>query len=132
LNKIDLYKNINISISYLTNFKPNLINSYGVKLFKHQHNNKIICRNFLLFILLLKYFKKYFFSFKVSIFIKPFFQNIHTILRPPYRHKLSRHQLSLIRYYIIIAFKFKFIKHVLIFEYKQLIKIIFFFKNFYI
>jgi hypothetical protein len=53
LNKIDFI------FTFITNFKPNNINlSIENKLFKIKNNNKIICRNFFLFLLFIKYLNK--------------------------------------------------------------------------
>lgn len=98
------------SISYICNFKPQLLNitnnnslSIYVKL---RLNNHILCRNFFLFLLYLKYcFKKKFFS-NLSIFIKPVKTHRETILRAPYRYKLGRYQLGISRYSILCTFNF--------------------------
>jgi hypothetical protein len=93
-----LSNKIIFSIIYITNFQPNIIADFNnIKLFKIKKKNRIICRNFFLFLLLLKYFKKNNF-FNISLFIKPFKKKLFTILRAPYRHKLTRHQLSLNRF----------------------------------
>jgi hypothetical protein len=89
------------SISYITNFKPQAINEFtNIRLFKFKNKNRILCRNFFLFLLLLKYLKKKN-NFNNTVFIKPFKKKLYTILRAPYRHKLARHQFSLDRFKII-------------------------------
>ncbi len=94
------------SISYITNFKPHVITDFNrIKLFKSKKNNKIICRNFFLFLLLLKYLKKKN-LFKSTLFIKPFKKKMYTILRAPYRHKLARHQFSIDRFKIVSKLQF--------------------------
>ena len=94
-------KKIKISLSYITNFKPaNFINFKSFQIFKKKKSRKIISRNFFLFLLLLKYSNKNS-VLNVSIFVKPFFKKFITVLRAPYRHKLSRHQFILSRYSVI-------------------------------
>lgn len=118
-------KNIRISISYTTNFKPSYFNNFkNLKLFKNKNNSKIIARNFFLFLLLLKYSNKHN-ILSTTIFVKPFYKKVLTILRAPYRHKLSRHQFILSRYSILynINFKTKFL------NFNYISEIIFFIKN---
>lgn len=118
-------KNLKISISYLTNFKPsNFLTFKNYKLFKNKNNSKIISRNFFLFLLLLKYSNKTNF-FNTTIFVKPFYKKILTILRAPYRHKLSRHQFILSRYSIIYTINFNLDKVV----FKNILEVLFFIKN---
>lgn len=118
-------KNLKISISYLTNFKPsNFLTFKNYKLFKNKNNSKIISRNFFLFILLLKYSNKTNF-FNTTIFVKPFYKKILTILRAPYRHKLSRHQFILSRYSVVYTISFNLEK---IF-FKNVSEVLFFIKN---
>ena len=88
-------------MSYITNFKPaNFINFKNFQIFKTKKTKKIISRNFFLFLLLLKYSNKNS-VLNVSIFVKPFFKKFITVLRAPYRHKLSRHQFILSRYSVL-------------------------------
>ena len=94
---------IKISVSYITNFKPaDFLNFKNFKILKNKNSNKIISRNFFLFLLLLKY-SNINNKLNITIFIKPFFKKFITILRAPYRHKLSRHQFILSRYYILYS-----------------------------
>jgi len=98
-------KNFKISISYTTNFKPsNFLNFKNYRLFKNKNNSKIISRNFFLFLLLLKYSNNN--CFNTTIFVKPFYRKFFTVLRAPYRHKLSRHQFILNRYSILYTINF--------------------------
>lgn len=118
-------------MSYITNFKPaNFSNFKDFQLFKTTKNTKIISRNFFLFLLLLKYTDNKS-LLNVSIFVKPFFKKFITVLRAPYRHKLSRHQFILSRYSVLytlnIDSSFIFVKN--IFEIIFLLKKI---KTFYI
>lgn len=118
-------KNIKISISYITNFKPSYFNNFkNLKLFKNKNNSKIIARNFFLFLLLLKYSNKND-ILNTTIFVKPFYKKFLTILRAPYRHKLSRHQFILSRYSILYTINFNTKK--LIFNHIN--EIVFFIKN---
>ena len=124
-------KEIKISMSYITNFKPaNFSNFKDFNLFKNNKNKKIISRNFFLFLLLLKYTGNKN-LLNVSLFVKPFYKKFITVLRAPYRHKLSRHQFVLSRYSILYTLKISskniFISN--IFEIIYLIKKI---KKFYI
>jgi hypothetical protein len=119
-------KNIKISISYTTNFKPsNFLNFKDYKLFKNKNNSRIISRNFFLFLLLLKYSNKVN-NFNTSIFVKPFYKKVLTVLRAPYRHKLSRHQFILSRYSILYTINFNLNKII----FTDLSEIIYFLKNF--
>ena len=114
-----------ISISYTTNFKPsNFLNFKNYKLFKNKNNSKIISRNFFLFLLLLKYSNKTNF-FNTTIFVKPFYKKILTILRAPYRHKLSRHQFILSRYSILYTINFNLEK----INFKNISEILYIMKN---
>lgn len=118
-------------MSYITNFKPaNFSNFRNFQIFNNNKNKKIISRNFFLFLLLLKYTNNKN-LLNVSIFVKPFFKKFITVLRAPYRHKLSRHQFILSRYSVLYTISIKnnliFISN--IFEIIYLIKKI---KKFYI
>jgi hypothetical protein len=118
-------KNIKISISYITNFKPSYFTSFkNLKLFKNKNNSKIITRNFFLFLLLLKYSNKND-ILNTTVFVKPFYKKILTILRAPYRHKLSRHQFILSRYSVLYNIDFNTKK----LYFKHINEIIFFIKN---
>jgi hypothetical protein len=118
-------KNLKVSISYTTNFKPSyFLNFKNLKLFKNKNKSKIISRNFFLFLLLLKYTNNDN-NLNTTLFVKPFFKKLLTILRAPYRHKLSRHQFVLNRYSVILNIKFK----VSIMKFSNLSEIIFILKN---
>ena len=91
----------NISISYITNFKPaDFLFFNDVKIFK-KNKTKIISRNFFLFLLLLKYSNNSQ-AINISIFVKPSYNKFITLLRAPYRYKLSRHQFLVSRYSILM------------------------------
>jgi len=111
----------------MTNFKINTLVKFNlINNLKIKYTNKIICRNFFLFLFLLNFFKKN----KNCFFIKPFKKKTLTILRAPYRYKLSKHQLIINRYLI-------FLKNVIFFENKIFFKtynqiiilLLFFYKN---
>ena len=98
------------SLNYICNFKPQLLILNNVNYLniyvKLRSNNYILCRNFFLFLLYLKYcFKKKKFK-HLSIFIQPYTQHRETILRAPYRYKLGRYQLGINRYIITCSFSF--------------------------
>lgn len=123
-----------ISMSYITNFKPaNFLHFNDLKLFGNKKKNKIISRNFFLFLLLIKYTNKTNNPqlLNTSLFVKPFYKKFITLLRAPYRHKLSRHQFILSRYHVLCTFKIN--SNIL--EFSKNFEIFFFikkFKNFYI
>jgi len=103
--------NVFFNLNYICNFKPQLLslnnNNYLNLYTKLRHNNHILCRNFFLFLLYLKYcFKKQYFSHLI-LFIKLKTEHKETILRAPYRYKLVRYQLGLNRYLICCSFSFK-------------------------
>jgi hypothetical protein len=94
-----------MNISYLTNFKPHhkISDDFSFEINNKQH--AIFCKNFLIFLLLMKYiFSES--NNNISLFVKPQQKTLQTILRPPYRHKISRHQITVHRYYIACVFKF--------------------------
>lgn len=94
-------------MNFITNFRPinNDINSSFF--FKIRSKNRIMCRNFILFLLLISYLKKINFFLNFSFFVKPVFKKSIVILRAPYKNKLSRHQLSYKRYNLMLRFKLK-------------------------
>ena len=135
VNFFELYNksknNMKISISYITNFKPSDFLFFSdFKLFKKTINNKIVSRNFFLFLLLLKYSDKNF-SVNTSIFVKPNYNKFITLLRAPYRNKLSRHQFKVSRYFVLLTIKSDFEKLYFLSQ-EDLILFIKLIKNFYI
>jgi hypothetical protein len=109
----------------MTNFKPSYFTNFkNFKLFKNKNNSKIIARNFFLFLLLLKYSNKNN-ILSTTIFVKPFYKKILTILRAPYRHKLSRHQFILSRYSVLYTTDFNTKK----LRFNHINEIVFFIKN---
>lgn len=96
--------NLKISISYITNFKPSDFLSFkNLKIFKSKNEDKLISRNFFLLLLLLKHVNSNTLGVSTTLFVKPNFKKVITLLRAPYRYKLSRHQFVLSRYYIVLS-----------------------------
>ena len=95
-------------MSYITNFKPELLFKKAQRspiIFKSlRRDSHVLCRNFFLFFLFLKYcYKKNVFK-KIGVFIKPKHRSLFTLLRAPYRYKLGRHQLTTSRYTVLCCF----------------------------
>lgn len=111
---------INIKTNLITNFKPTIIKEIkeinflnfdtNFKNKKNNNKNQIYCKNFLFYLLLLKYQKSFIFH-KSSVFIKKFKKKVYTILRSPYRHKLARQQIAINRYEINSSIKIKISNH---------------------
>ena len=93
-------------MNFITNFRPINTNINSNFFFRVKTKNRIMCRNFILFLLLISYLKKNNFFLNFSFFIKPFFKKSSIILRAPYKNKLSRHHLSYNRYNLLIKFNF--------------------------
>lgn len=125
-------KNYKISISYTTNFKPSdflFFNDY--KLFKNRNNEKIISRNFFLFLILLKHTNLDTpYIFNTSIFVKPNYKKFITLLRAPYRYKLARHQFMMSRYYVLFSLNINF-ENLFFNNVKDIINFLKISKNFY-
>lgn len=125
-----LNKNLQISLQYVTNFQPNsnievLTKATNKGLFK---NNKIFTKNFIIFIILIRrLFKKG----TPTVFIKPTYTNTYNILRAPYKNKISKHQVCLSRFFIVVSFKLKLINFVFFKNTSGLIFLINFLKKFY-
>lgn len=109
---------ISFSIHYVTNFKPsrNFNDSYS---FFNNKNNIVLCKHFIVFFYLIKFILKK--NTSVKIFFKPTRNKIETILRPPYRHKISRHQITLSRYFLTVSFFTKLNKHIVVSNTTQII-----------
>ena len=110
-----------ISTDLTTNFKPQFLKNFKKIQFFDKKRVQIFTKNFFLFLLILKY-KNSVFS-NSTIFIKPFKKKIYTILRSPYRHKLTRHQISLNRYEIRSSIKFKVSKKIIFKNFKSIINL---------
>lgn len=95
-------------MKYVTNFQPNK-NNFLLKSKKINfsvHNEKIFCKNFLVFFILIKHsFWKT--NTSVNVFIQPHYANTLNILRAPYKNKISKHQITLSRYTITVSVKLK-------------------------
>lgn len=79
-----------------------------LNIFNRKKTNRVSCKKFILFIFFFNYLSaKYTFFNKITIFVKPKYFNTQTVLRAPYRYKLSRDQLTFSRYYIVCSFIFK-------------------------
>lgn len=76
-----------------------MTNISNFKIVKTFNKNTIFCRNFFIFLLLLKYNINGD-NINSNFFVKPKTKNVYTIIRSPYRHKLARHQLCIQRYEI--------------------------------
>jgi len=112
-----------------TNFKPTHIKKFNSINFFKKTKEQVFCRNLFLFLILIKYKNKNLFN-KSSVFIKPYKKKIYTILRAPYRHKLSRHQIVLNRYNIISSLRLKTKKIPISKNFKNVIYLYNFFKKF--
>ena len=94
-------------MNFITNFRPINTNVNSTYFFKVKSKNRIMCRNFILFLLLVSYLKNSCFFLNFSFFVKPFFKKSVVILRAPYKNKLSRHQLAYNRYNLMLKFDLK-------------------------
>jgi len=94
-------------MNFITNFRPINTNINSTFFFKVRSKNRIMCRNFILFLLLISYLKNSVFFFNFSFFVKPFFKKSSVILRAPYKNKLSRHQLAYNRYNLMLKFNLR-------------------------
>lgn len=94
-------------MNFITNFRPINTNVNSNFFFKIRTKNRIMCRNFILFLLLISYLKGNNFFLNFSFFVKPVFKKSSVILRAPYKNKLSRHQLSYSRYNLMLRFNLK-------------------------
>jgi hypothetical protein len=94
-------------MNFITNFRPINTNIDSNFFFKVKTKNRIMSRNFILFLLLINYLKNNVFFLNFSFFVKPFFKKSSVILRAPYKNKLSRHQLAYNRYNLMLKFNFR-------------------------
>jgi len=95
-------------MNFITNFRPINTNINSNFFFRIKTKNRIMSRNFILFLLLITYLKNNNFFLNFSFFVKPFFKKSNIILRAPYKNKLSRHHLAYNRYNLLIKFNFNF------------------------
>ena len=117
-------KNFYITNTYLTNFKPRSNLSISKFVFEEK-SETIFCKNFLLFILLLKY-SSLENNLDTSFFVKHTKKNVYTSLRSPYRHKLARHQFWVHRYQINANFFFYMKKKI---NFSNISELFYFFDN---
>jgi hypothetical protein len=101
-------------MNFITNFRPINSDINSNFFFKIKTKNRIMCRNFLLFLLLIIYLKKNNFFLNFSFLLKPTSNKNITILRAPYKNKLSRHQLHYNRYNLLLKFNFKLLNFIII------------------
>ena len=92
---------IKLKLNFISNYNPHNPNN---TIRKNITSKKILCKNFIIFILFLNFFK---FS-ELSIFIKPNFKKKFMILNAPYRYKLSKSEFYFSRFNILLVIKLKF------------------------
>lgn len=125
--------NVNIILSFLTNFRPaNFSYLNNIDFLKIRKNSKIILRNFFLFLILLKYLtnnknKKF---LNQTVWVKPTKKKLITILKAPYKNKLARNQLLLKRFFIFYKIKLIFLDKIDFKSFDKILELIKFFKNF--
>lgn len=122
--------NLNISINYITNFKPSNQISENFTFSYKNKKNIILCKNFLIFMYLINHLQKK--KNNIKIFLKPTSFSLETLLRAPYRHKISRHQITFSRYYFVISIKVPFNRNINIANLNQLFFFIKELKNYFI
>jgi hypothetical protein len=119
---------IKISLKYITNFNPNFLIKPS-NLNKNSNSvGKINCKNFILFILLIKTIFK---NEKIKFFVNPKKSSIYNILRAPYKNKMSKHQLTFNRFYFNISILLNLKKEVVFKNLRSVYEFLFFLKNFY-
>lgn len=127
------FNKIKFSLNFITNFKPNKTNfkNNNNLIFYKNKNNKIVNNNFFLFMQSMNFFQQQNNFKKSSIFVKKHKKKILTILRAPYRHKLSRHQLILERFFIIQQLEFNLKSNIIIYNSNELFELIKTFRKLY-
>jgi len=88
------FNKIKIKINFTSNFTPKINSKKSLK------KNKIFLRSFFIFTFLLN--KKKNSNFNFNFFIKPKKIKKFIFLRAPYRHKLARIHLAILRYTIFV------------------------------
>jgi len=101
--KINIKKKFIIEVKYLSNFKPNF---NKLKITKNK-SSLFYAKKFFYFLFFCNFlkYKKYLYINRIYFFVQPLYSNVLTILRAPYRYKLSRDQLTFSRYNIIFYFE---------------------------
>jgi hypothetical protein len=98
--------NLEINLRYLLNFKPKLGNISNLAV---NSNNKIYCKNLLIFIIFLEFFlkkNKYFLNVNLKTFKRK--KKLNSFLRAPNKHKKAQISLCTERYYLLVKFNFTF------------------------
>jgi len=103
-----------VNLVFLCNFKPKRT------LLKNTFKKRIFCKNFIIFIMFLKFFK----ILNSTVFIKPLKKKSLAVLKAPHRFKTSRHLIVFSRYSIVSTFNISSMRY-----YLRLSHIIIFFKN---
>lgn len=121
---------IKISLKYVTNFSPNFFfKTKNINLSRFNLNNdRINCKHFILFILMLKNVFK---NSKTSLFVKPKKSKLFNILRAPYKNKMSKHQITFNRFFFNISIELTLSKKLSFYHNNQLVFFVYFLKNFY-
>lgn len=99
-----------VNLVFLCNFKPGFIKQQKTNLKK-----KIFCKNFIIFLMFLNFFK----TLRSTLFIKPLKKKTLAVLKAPHRFKSSRHLLTFSRYYITASLKIS--KSTYSFKYEEIL-----------
>jgi hypothetical protein len=91
-----------------------------------------MCRNFVLFLLLISYLQNNNFFLNFRFFVKPFFKKSSVILRAPYKNKLSRHQLAYNRYNLMLRFNLKLNQQINLIKINEIVFLIKKIKSFFL
>ena len=97
--------NMEINLKYLLNFKPKLSNLTNLS----NINNKIYCKNLLVFLIFLEFFlkkNKYFLNINLRVYKKK--RKLNSFLRAHNKHKKAQISLCVERYYLLLKFNFSF------------------------
>ena len=98
--------NVIINLKYLLNFRPKLDSLTNLIV----ENNKIYCKNLLIFLIFLEFFlkkNKYFLNVTLSTLQKKY--KLNSFLRAPNKHKKAQISLCANRYYLFLKFNFLFL-----------------------
>jgi len=113
----------------VTNFNPNFsIKPQNLNKNYNNKSDKINCKNFILFLLLLK---NIFQNNSITIFVKPKKSSLYNILRAPYKNKMSKHQLGFSRFFFNISVILQLSNLVFFKNPSNLVVFLNFLKNFY-
>jgi hypothetical protein len=92
---------IKLKLNFISNYNPHNPDSSLYK--ENIMSKKILCKNFIVFILFINFFK----LTRLSVFIKPNFKRKFMILNAPYRYKLSKSEFQFSRFNILLVVKIK-------------------------